>query len=139
MKVVYTGTADHRGISSSDFPSIDQDFEDIVWTPGSSAEVPDEVAEYLVEFNRHEFALFEDPKGRDHRTKDELLVEAGELGIPGRSSMNKEELLDAIYARRAEIEAEEASANPSSESASESSTESVPEEPYFTQEKADPV
>lgn len=146
MKVTYTGTADRRIITSNDFPGMGEDFEDLVWTPETTLEVPDKVAKHLIEFSRHEFVPFDDPKGRDHRTKDELLSEASELDIEGRSKMNKEELLDAIYARREELKGSsgstEAEASQTGARVVEPSDEALKDndgQPYLTQEKADPT
>jgi len=109
-KVTYQGTSDMRVVDSADVPGYVETEDDVthrewVWTPGSWLDIPDEVALFLLEYSRLDFVLYEDPKGRDHRTKDELLAEAAELDITGRSSMNKEQLLDSIYERRAEVEA----------------------------------
>lgn len=39
---------------------------------------------------------YPDPKGQDEPTKDELYEQAQELDIPGRSTMTKDELQQAI-------------------------------------------
>lgn len=109
-EVVYKGTADFRTIHRDNLPSPEMGWregeDEYIWSPGDRHDVPENVAKYLTEFHPQEFVLFEDPKGRDHRTVEELKAEATELDISGRSKMNREELLDAIYARRAEIEAD---------------------------------
>jgi Rho termination factor, N-terminal domain len=102
MKITYTGGAHHRIITSADFPNVEDDFEDLHWTPGSWVDVPDSIAGELLERQRHEFVEYEDPKKRDHRTRDELYAVAQELEIPGRSSMDREELLDAVLARQSD-------------------------------------
>lgn len=105
MKVTYIGDAHHRIIDASDFPNRDDDFH-YEWTPGSWEDVDNETAKFLLEYQRHEFVEYEDPKNRDQRTYDELMEEARELDITGRSKMDKEALRDAVHARRAEIEGE---------------------------------
>jgi hypothetical protein len=122
MKITYTGTGT-RIIEKADFPDrADEDDFRYEWTPGSWVDVDEETGKYLVEFSRHEFVEYDDPKGRDHRTRDELMEEAKELDIKGRSSMDKEELRDAIYSRRAELEGE-----PEGESTSKSEAETLEE------------
>jgi hypothetical protein len=103
-KVTYVGPADIRVVNPSE---ARQEFPDeqLVWNKGETLEIDGKVAEHLFEYARLDFVPFEDPKKRDHRTKAQLLEEANDLEIEGRSSMNKEELLDAIYARRAAGEA----------------------------------
>lgn len=123
MKLTWTGTYGTRVIAGQDFPDQEDDFV-YEWTPGSWVDVKEDVGKWLLEYHRQEFVEYDDPKGRDHRTVKELLVEATELDIEGRSSMNREALLDAIYRRREELEGE-----PEGESSSEGSTETPSETP----------
>ena len=129
MKITYTGPADRRIIDSSDFPNRDDDFH-YEWTPGSWTEVDDETAKWLLEYSRHEFVQYEDPKNRDQRTKAELLEEADRLDIPGRSSMKKEELRDAIYERRAE-----GTGDASARGETETPSETLQEAPEITESR----
>jgi hypothetical protein len=119
MKITYTGDAHRRIIDARDFPNREGDFH-YEWTPGSWQDVDEETAKWLLEHQRHEFVQYDDPKGRDHRTQEELYAEAQELDIKGRSTMSKEELRDAVNARRAEVEGD---------STSTGETQPVPETP----------
>ena len=105
MKVTYTGIEDIRRITSADFPDLDS-FDDLVWKPGETQEVPDTLGERLTELDRR----FENREGttRDLRSKEELYELAQELEIKGRSSMSREELLEAITAQEAQLEDEAA-------------------------------
>jgi hypothetical protein len=106
MKITYTGQHNQRVVSTLDLHNYEEtdpdvEFREWVWVPGGWVDVPDEVAKELIERSR-EFVPYEDPRKRDHRTKEELYAVAQELDIAGRSTMDREELFDAVTARQSE-------------------------------------
>lgn len=58
MKIKYVGYADRRVIRSSDLPDLDEDFEDLIWTPDQVLDVPDSVGETLTTIHRQDFKVF---------------------------------------------------------------------------------
>lgn len=61
MKLTYVGKSDYRTISSEDFPDREGEDWEVVWTPGITMEVPDDVAEFLKINHRQEFRVYEEP------------------------------------------------------------------------------
>jgi len=98
MHVTYVGISDSRTIDAATlqaagFESVE---DDLVWTQGSTLELDDDLGEWLTERDRE----FKDRGAttQDLRSKDELLELARLYKIPGRSSMNRDDLLDAVAA-----------------------------------------
>jgi hypothetical protein len=83
----------------------DDDGNRAVLTKGQEVEVEDSLAEVAQNVDHHKVSV----KGAPDRTpsKDELVARAEELDVEGRTSMNKDQLAEAIA--KAEAEAEEAS------------------------------
>lgn len=61
MKVVYRGFSDQRMICGDDFPDLAEFDEEVIWTPGSIQEVPDEVGRVLVNGHHTEFKEYQPP------------------------------------------------------------------------------
>jgi hypothetical protein len=101
--VTYTGLSDRRIITSADFSDIEEEFDDLVWGPGETLDVPDTIAERITETMRNEFINRSDTT-RDLRSKEELYELAQEYGIKGRSNMDREELLEAITTHEISLE-----------------------------------
>lgn len=99
MRLMFIGQEHQRIISSSDFPELQRDFVSIVWSPGDVQDVPDDVAETLIQRCHNQFKEVSDTRQPD-RTKEELLEEAADLAIVGRTKMSKEELKEAVVAAR---------------------------------------
>ena len=82
MRLMYTGRADTRVVSTADFPHIDFDLdEDVeriewVWGEGQVVDVPDQVAEWLRTNHRHEFRILEDSESDkiDEIDEDEIEI-----------------------------------------------------------------
>lgn len=102
MNLTYVGTDDRRTIKAEDFSNYEGDFEDLEWVPGLTLEVPDEVGAHLLEFHRNQFRESESVASH-HKTHKQLMEEARELGIGGRSNMSKDELVAAIDEHRVEL------------------------------------
>lgn len=84
MRLMYTGKADMRVVSTADFPHIDFDLdEDVeriewVWGEGQVLDVPDEVGEWLRTNHRNEFRIVEDP---DESVEDEPELTEAEVEV----------------------------------------------------------
>jgi Rho termination factor, N-terminal domain len=120
VKVTYVGLSDQRVVQSADFPDLEDDFADIIWGPGETRFVPDSVGEFLLRdrdfraAETHETTPEEkeaqeaeeaeevdQEKPLEEMTRDELYELASDMEIKGRSSMTREELIEAIEEYRA--------------------------------------
>lgn len=101
MKLTYVGKSDYRSISSKDFPDREDGGEDweVTWTPGTTMDVPDDVAEFLKVHHRQEFKVYEELVEEVEATED-FLGDAGEPELTREEhkveleTMTRDELVD---------------------------------------------
>jgi hypothetical protein len=108
VRVQYTGLSDKRIITSADFPNIEDDFADLIWTPKEVLETRDDVGSYLTTYHRQEFKEYEEPEELPVWTKevdrayleeldrDALVEEAARRGVTHRAKATKLELVDLM-------------------------------------------
>lgn len=98
MKVTYRGNSDHRLVSADDARAmgveVDDDFVTLDWSPGQTLDIDDALGAELVERDRN--MVNRSDTTRDLRSVEELQEVAKELGIKGRTKMNRDELLEVI-------------------------------------------
>ena len=100
MRVTYMGRDNERRITGADLvaagiESANVEDDDLVWLPGQTLEVNDDVGRFLVEEMREQFKN-RDETTRDLRSKEELYAVAQQYDIPGRSTMGVDELREAV-------------------------------------------
>ena len=106
MRVTYIGNG-NREVSTDDLIRSGLDLSGLnlddgpitfMWQSGATnPDIPDVVAEYLLETHRDQFKSG-DVINRDLRSRDELYHLAQQLQIPGRSDMSKDDLAEAVDA-----------------------------------------